>query len=750
MPYSDISPFAVVSYDKSYLVELIRHKTGWNQRGEVYGKAQLNYIDQYLANIGSQSMTMVIEYEYIDRNYLEDYSEYYARCFSSHPRSCARVHFFSFDFGEDQFLNAIRSNDLRFLKKLQQEYVGFAVLRPIPKTCIAKLCLKPYAGQSGGGNQFKVITKKIEVTLFGIKLSVESAPFLEQDKVVSACATSAIWTFLSASKDWPGNANPSPSAITKSAFDAATDGVRTFPSTGLNAIQVCRSLKYFDFEPTLLTRDGSSNRSINRFVAEIKENVYAHLSAGVPLILGGDIYDIPINGDKPLLLGKHLVCVLGFKISPESSTANVHAHNIDKLYVHDDRYGPYVRIKHIDAKELGEFFQNNRGVTSAEVVHDTTTDDVSCAGFELTINTDGRPAKREIFMPDVAVIGLYHKVRISYPIVFDMHKCFLAYLNTTIQSVKNIGALIKKSKNHSKPLNKFIRCATQYASGQLRISLITNADYKEEVRRAKSFVSFNGIEDRVAFLTASLPKFIWQCRVYANNALHSDILIDATEILQGKVILGVISYSKDAEALFKYIEQVNCAHGWERGGSDGKKELIGGYISFFQRGPGTSLLNSIYGPLRLPKRKLKNGEYDDINNITRRSDVTTIVGAGGESFWNELIKYKETHDANSNRHKKYIWVINSDGHLVVGEDIETASEETGETRFLGHPTLVNGMPARLGGEFVFLNGEWHINLKSRAYPSGCKPHDKQWHAILDRIIESNISKIIHISKEPLQ
>lgn len=744
MSYSDISPFSVVAYDKSHIVELIRYKTGWNQRGEVYSKAQINYIDQYLKNKSTFAETLVIEYEYIDRHYLEDYSEYYARCFPSHPRTCARAHFFSHKFEEEDLLNALRSENSEFTKQLQENYIGFAVLRPIPKTCIAKLCLKAYTNENDVDSDYKIITKRVDTNLFGIKLSVESAPFLEQDKVVSACATSAIWTFLSASKDRPSDANPSPSAITKSAFDQNTDGVRTFPNTGLSAVQVCRSLKYFDFEPTLFYKNNEKGGA-KVFLDELKEYVFSHISAGVPVILGGDVFDCTTDGVEPRHLGKHLVCVLGFKATPKSSDKKIYAHSIDKLYVHDDRYGPYVRLESLARirreKDDSEGF---RSWLRSIIRIIRKKQDAPKDGFQLAIINDRNLIKREIFVPDVAIVGLYHKIRISYPTVFDMHHSFLAYLKTSIANIDNLWSHFEPSRKQY--YSKIKSAISEYTNGSCQIALTTNSEYKNEILKSVDFVSFNGVLDKVFFLTASLPKYIWRCRTLVDGNIHSDILIDATEILQGKIILGTVSYCRNAEVLYKYIEKSNGAHEWERTGSESERELIGGYISFFQRGSGESKLNSIYGPLKLPKRKLKPGEFDDINNITPRSDISIIVGAEKSPFWDSLEKYKLTHNPASIKHKKYIWVINGDGHLVVGEDIEDENDKEGNTKYLGHPTLISGMPARLGGEFVFINGNWFVNLKSRAYPSGHKPQSKEWHAILDRVIKYNINGL-SIEKE---
>src|SRR5216110_1510618 len=114
MPQSDLAPITVVEYSKGYLVDFVRHKTGWDSRSEVSGKAQLKYLCQYLEVDHIAAKTILVEDEYVDRHYLEDYSEYYARCFPAHPRKCARLHFFSFTFDEHEFTTALSKNEKSF------------------------------------------------------------------------------------------------------------------------------------------------------------------------------------------------------------------------------------------------------------------------------------------------------------------------------------------------------------------------------------------------------------------------------------------------------------------------------------------------------------------------------------------------------------------------------------------------------------------------------------------------------------
>lgn len=365
MTRAKLYPVTVTQYDVGSVADVICHVTDWKQRNEVLHKTHLNYLDRYVKRL--EVKTMVVENEYIDRHYTEDYSAYYARCFHQHPRVCSRIHFFRNEFEEDHFTAAVSGDNTQFIGELQENYLGFIVLRPIPETCIARMCLRPYEFN----NTVKIQKSKQVVSLFGIDLSVEALPFLEQDKVVSACATSAIWVLLNAHQKAAQDELPSPSAITKSAF-SSQDGDRIFPAhNGLNLQQIARSLKAYGLEPTISIAERFED---GEFLGFVKKILFAYGESNIPVLLGVDVH----TPEKKL--GHHVVCALGYRAKPQSEILACPT-TIDRVYVHDDRYGPYVALEVSDKLQL--MWGNDS---------------------EL----------RETMDIKFVVIGLYHKIRIDY------------------------------------------------------------------------------------------------------------------------------------------------------------------------------------------------------------------------------------------------------------------------------------------------------------------------------------------------
>jgi hypothetical protein len=98
-------------------------------RGYSQSKSHLSYFDEYLTFIGAKSI--LIENPYTDRDYLEDYAAYYARCHAEYKRRCVRLHFFNSPIDQDSIDKAIRGDGAAVVQ-LQSSYLGFIVLYQRP------------------------------------------------------------------------------------------------------------------------------------------------------------------------------------------------------------------------------------------------------------------------------------------------------------------------------------------------------------------------------------------------------------------------------------------------------------------------------------------------------------------------------------------------------------------------------------------------------------------------------------------
>lgn len=146
-------------------------------------KSHFTYLKKYLVALNAK--TIVIEDEYISKDFLHDYASYYSLCFHTYPKFCKRVHFFSLEFDESLFNKMLEGSNTSI--DIPGSYLGFIVVKPIPYTIIGFTLLKVYSN-SPTTRQFWG-AKKYDVHLFGRELTVESLAFQEQDNILAACAT---------------------------------------------------------------------------------------------------------------------------------------------------------------------------------------------------------------------------------------------------------------------------------------------------------------------------------------------------------------------------------------------------------------------------------------------------------------------------------------------------------------------------------------------------------------------------------
>lgn len=104
------------------------------------------YLFKYLNDL--KAKTYVIENEYIDKDYLIDYSNFYARSFDVKEKFTLRLHFFSAYFPKEDIKQVLIECDDKILEKLNDRYLGFIVIKPIPDSngnpIIGRTILKTY------------------------------------------------------------------------------------------------------------------------------------------------------------------------------------------------------------------------------------------------------------------------------------------------------------------------------------------------------------------------------------------------------------------------------------------------------------------------------------------------------------------------------------------------------------------------------------------------------------------------------
>lgn len=376
---------------------------------------QLKHVlEAYLLKIESDSF--IVEYPYVDNDYLEDYSSFYASCFTDYERFCARIHFFkrteAFSLTQELLTKLLISYSEQTEQSLQAHYLGFIVRRPFARACVGRTCLVTYPEDEARHRYFPA-TRFYSSHLFGLTLSVKTMAFQEQDRTVTACASTAVWAALHMTGKIFQREIPSPSSVTKYALSHAP-ALRKFPSTGLNGEQICVAITRSGLTPLKTTID-----SLRVF----KAIVYAYLKAGIPIICGLSLYDLKNNSADIGSKNWHAVTINGYSFEDRSSVAEgnsnvsvsereiemtndlqLYSSRMTLVYGHDDQLCPFSRMEVLDKYYKFDGFKTSMLRTGRQML---------LTGWKSK-SGDSKYAKVESL-----IIPLHDKIRVEFPSIYE-------------------------------------------------------------------------------------------------------------------------------------------------------------------------------------------------------------------------------------------------------------------------------------------------------------------------------------------
>lgn len=515
-------PYEIVSLEKGKIKE--RLLSTLQKSGSIDNHSLSNthfaYLEEYFAKVNVQ--TALFESDYIDKDYLEDYARYYAKCFQEYPKRCVRIHFFNQAFDKpwlEKHVNNFHRNPSS--NSLNDSYVGFVVIRPIPFTLFGRTCLETWQKGEDDENQFPII-REYKVHLLGMELSVRSLAFQEQDNAVSACATTALWSAFHGTEMLFHHHIPSPYEITHNATRLITDYAKVaFPNNGLLPSQMAHAIKEEGLEP--LMTDFIS-------VGYLKAQINAYLRGGIPIIMGMQLcYKNDMHKEEIPKIGDHAVTITGSRIIPhriqefrplenQADTPDIrkmylYSSKIETIYVHDDQLGPFAEMK-FDSDEQSPFMETGWGT------------------FKEMPNEGPVEAKVRMLL-----IPLYNKIRIRFTSIFNIIYDFNCFCMATWK-------------------DKVV----------WNIYLSTVCELKENFLKIDSSNIQN--EERLKILSHRFPRYIWVADAYSHidgkeKQLFS-FYFDATDIENGDLFICALHYkndsinllSKEAKEAEKAIEKI--------------------------------------------------------------------------------------------------------------------------------------------------------------------------------------------------
>lgn len=371
----------VKTFEHQELVTLINSHSGRDSKSKSF--SQLDYLSNYLQKL--EAKTILVESRYVDRHYIEEFSTYYSKLLHSPTNVAARIHFFNEPYSESDFFQRVESASKGELEAvtadLQRAYLGYIVIRPIPSVPIGRTVLATWAS----ADRTIEVVDLYEVHVLGLRLTVRGLAFQQQDQGAGACATTAIWSALQRATRVEGNRAITPPDITAAAYKFLLPfGREETPS--LTNEQMAEAIRSFGFAPQYLCPDflGPS------FLACI----HIYLSSGMPVILTLKQPDKD-EAHAVTLVGYHMN--EGDRLAPTppvtvcSQNINFVGTQIDKVYLHDDRLGPYARAN----------WKLKKGAAGIPYV------------LHLSLEFPGKKRKMEQWAVSNAWVPLYPKLRRS-------------------------------------------------------------------------------------------------------------------------------------------------------------------------------------------------------------------------------------------------------------------------------------------------------------------------------------------------
>lgn len=517
-------PFEVHAYSIGELERLFVEKS----RADAFTistKSHKTYFESYFSHLGAQ--TILVENSYVDGDFLADFAEYYVRCFEQYGRFCVRLHFFDLAFSEQDFRRFLRG----MKGSLDQDilalaYLGFIVVKPLPETIVGRTCLKTYP-RGADGRAFP-ITRRYEANLFGVPLAVDTLAFQEQDSVVAACATSALWSVFQGTGKLFQHPIPSPVEITKAATILAPLDTRTLPDThGLTIEQMAHAIRSVSLEPFPV-------RVNSEYV--LKSTLYAYLRGRVPLLMGvklarkvrPSVVQLTDAVVTHAPIGGHAVAVTGYNLglptaAPYGDTGFLlRAARIDKIYAHDDQVGPFARMA-FDGERVW--------------LHDQYSE------YSLSTSWGSSNGDNEYrAVPDVVLVPLYHKIRIPFERVHDTIVPFDAFIEDLRQSFDQQDASLLPQRV------------------EWDIYLTTINDLKQSLRLSDALAS----EYRLQVLLENMPRFLWRATARAGEQIVLDLLFDTTDIEQGSFFMRAIEYHQELSVALRIVSREPSLMHWLR------------------------------------------------------------------------------------------------------------------------------------------------------------------------------------------
>jgi hypothetical protein len=477
---------------------------------------QLDYLNAYLNGAGVQSV--IVEHNYFDRDYLDEFSAFYSKSAKGYTNICKRIHLFS-DSVTTRLFNSALGGQSRSERKLQSAYLGFIILRPLVVAPFGRTVLAWYQNRDQHSIRITPELRSYTCNILGVELSVKGIPWQQQDRGVSACATIALWSMFHSSAFDANHSVPTTVEITNNAHNGSS-GRRAFPSTGLSVSELQEAIFSQKLTPKLLgsTHEGTSPNGgkIKGFsVSYMASMCAANIRSSYPVLFIGEYVHTQA-------VQQHAICCIGFREKEQSAKAPGTSSTMDDetevFYIHDDNIGPNVRCRLIE--------ENGLAVLETEA-----------PAYVNTALAHPQPANKVKFRPSMMLIAVHNEIRMDAEALVKQGAGIAdAILNVLGQAYKNTGLAAPAISYNTQFLT-----ARRFFSGYLAHIFEADGKLLRKVRRSL------GQDAPPLCLHIGLVSI---GLVVGNMSRVIDVLYDTTDSVMNNQVIAHIIYDSKLKDFF--------------------------------------------------------------------------------------------------------------------------------------------------------------------------------------------------------
>jgi len=485
---SRLKNYEILDFSDSVLFEALANE--WIDSSAVSRLPQPRYLVGYLRHF--EVNKIIIETDYVDRDYLEDYASFYVSSFKPYNRFTRRLHFFKTDISAADLEKILLASDPAAEKSLVEAYVGFVVARPLPTAVIGRTVLKTYEEP-----RLYPVTRMYYPHLFGIKLQVRSLAYQQQDTVVAACATVALWTAFHKTQELFESRRPSPAEITRQANLVRGSG-RAIPSRSLTDVQIGEAIRSVGLEPECI--DVLPEKPLLSLL-------YSYCAMGIPVILL-----VWLRGQ-----GGHAITLTGFRLAETPNTCEppgrvaYRGRRIQRLFVHDDNIGPFAYADIVPKPD--EIVNANEDSAERSFYRGAPF------ALQLAYRDDADQKQITECAPVAVMVPVSHNIRLTFVGIDG----WLEALATVLQAYGSMFGLT-------------------YEDLDWDVRLTPSNEFKRELRAITS--KPRGTPD---VLTTPYPQYIWRVTLRENDRRIFELSADATEVESAFPFLDILYHDASIE-----------------------------------------------------------------------------------------------------------------------------------------------------------------------------------------------------------